>query len=311
MLNKPYFAELFSKLHKVLFFLLLCFSIPYSHFIFLHLTFKYFATSLAFCLQKQKIKRGSDIKIMRKERKRKEHRSGTKFVVSVKNAKEAEILIRNAKSFVDIIDVKNPEESTLGASYPWVIEEVKRVIKGKASLAISIGDLDFKPGFAGLKAYAAALFNPDFITASFFRIKSSDEIRLLEESIKKAVSLVNRKTKIIAACYADYERADAVDFLSVVKSVRHANYMLLDTYIKDGKNLFDFASEDELSKLKNLCKKRKIKLIIAGSLREKHLDRALSIGSDYIGFRGILCEEGEITERKVRKVFGLIESMSF
>lgn len=236
---------------------------------------------------------------MQKEKK-------TKFVVSVKNAEEAKAVIENSEGLVDVIDVKNPEESTLGAAYPWVAEEVKEVVKGRAKTAISIGDLDSRQGFASLKAYAAAALGFDFITASFFRIKTREQVAILEEKIKEAIALANKKTKIIAACYADYERANAIDFFSVASSVKHASMILLDTYIKDGKNLFDFASEDELLKLKNLCKKRKIKLIIAGSLREKHLERALSIGSDYIGFRGILCEGKDISGKKVKEVFELI-----
>ena len=54
---------------------------------------------------------------------------------------------------VDVMDVKNTSEGSLGAQSPWIIEEIADLARrhGKSSSA-AIGDLSFLPGAASLAA---------------------------------------------------------------------------------------------------------------------------------------------------------------
>jgi hypothetical protein len=69
-----------------------------------------------------------------------------KILISVKDRAEAEAVLDTGG--VDFLDIKNPEEGTLGASKPWIIEEISEIPHGKTKIAASIGDLDYRPGSA-------------------------------------------------------------------------------------------------------------------------------------------------------------------
>src|SRR5438094_978171 len=77
---------------------------------------------------------------------------------------------------VDIIDVKNVNEGSLGAQFPWHIRQIveltgPRGIKTSATL----GDLPFKPGTAALAAYGATLTGVTYIKAGLYGVKTSVE----------------------------------------------------------------------------------------------------------------------------------------
>ena len=95
-------------------------------------------------------------------------------MISIKDIDEAIAVIEGGG--VDILDVKNPEEGTLGANHPWVIEEIKEILPEDIELGASIGDLDYKPGTASLAALGAAACNVDYITASMYGVKTSKEV---------------------------------------------------------------------------------------------------------------------------------------
>jgi len=229
-----------------------------------------------------------------------------KILISVKDKKEASAVIKGSSGGVELIDIKNPEEGTLGANYPWVIQEIKKVVPKSMKIAASIGDLDFKPGFASLAAYGASFLGLDYITASIFNVKNENEVEEIESSIFKSMRLNNEKTELIIAGYADYGRIETVNPFDFIGRLRFASMVMLDTAIKDGKNIFSFFSKQELLEFKQKCRKKNMKFILAGSLREADLKDAVKISPDYLGFRGIVCGNGEVKEKKVRKLVEML-----
>ncbi len=220
------------------------------------------------------------------------------ILISIKDAKEAKELAQ-AKG-VDIIDIKNPLEGTLGANYPWVIEDIKPHLPNNAVTAASIGDLDFKPGSASLAAHGAATLNVNYITASMYRFSSKMEIEITIKSLLK--TLEEFSTGLIVAAYADYERCGSPDPLNVLSASGNADYFMLDTAIKDGKNILNFLKPVKLIKFKEQAHRQGIKLIIAGSIRYPQLEEIKKIKADVIGFRGIVCQEGEVKAQLVEKL---------
>ena len=67
--------------------------------------------------------------------------------------------------------------------------------------------------------------------------------------------------------------------------------ILIDTAIKDGSNLFDNMSFDELAEFVGRCREDKIMCALAGSIKEKHLDDLAKLDPDLIGVRGALCTD--------------------
>src|SRR5690348_16418334 len=52
-----------------------------------------------------------------------------------------------AEGGADIIDVKHVREGSLGASFPWIIREVVRSLRGRdVTFSATLVDLPFKPG---------------------------------------------------------------------------------------------------------------------------------------------------------------------
>ena len=75
-----------------------------------------------------------------------------RLLVSVTDADEARLA---ADAGVDIVDVKNPAEGSLGAPAPGVIERVREVVPPEHPVSAAIGDLPNLPGTAALAALGA------------------------------------------------------------------------------------------------------------------------------------------------------------
>jgi hypothetical protein len=218
-------------------------------------------------------------------------------MISIKDRKEAEEVM--AAGGVDILDVKNPAEGTLGANTPDVIKEVMDLVPGDVVIAASIGDLDFKPGTASLAAYGVASLGVDYVTASMFAVKQAEEVGVMADRLRRAVDEYDSGCGLIVSGYADAGRIGAASPFDFVDSLGGADILMVDTAIKDGKNILDFATVEELIELKDRAHDSGLKLILAGSIRIPHLKEAVRAGPDILGFRGAVCQDGEAKREKV------------
>ena len=75
--------------------------------------------------------------------------------------------------------------------------------------------------------------------------------------------------------------------------------VLLDTFIKDGSNLFDNISVNELCQLVGFCHKSGIKCALAGSIKLGDLDKLVKISPDFIGVRGAICSDQKNRESSI------------
>ena len=75
-----------------------------------------------------------------------------RLLVSVTTAQEAELAVAGG---VDVVDVKNPAEGSLGAPAPAVIEAVRAVVPPGSPVSAAIGDMPHLPGTAALAALGA------------------------------------------------------------------------------------------------------------------------------------------------------------
>src|SRR5689334_5902222 len=81
-----------------------------------------------------------------------------------------------AEGGADIIDVKNVREGSLGASFPWIIREVVRSLRGRdVTFSATLGDLPFKPGTASLAALGAAVSGARYIKAGLHGVRGHGE----------------------------------------------------------------------------------------------------------------------------------------
>jgi (5-formylfuran-3-yl)methyl phosphate synthase len=76
-----------------------------------------------------------------------------RLLVSVVDEAEAALAVAGG---VDVVDVKNPAEGSLGAPAPGVVARVRDVLPAGLPLSVAIGDLPALPGTAALAALGAA-----------------------------------------------------------------------------------------------------------------------------------------------------------
>src|SRR5512143_3204884 len=103
-----------------------------------------------------------------------------KLLVSPVNVAEAKVCKLGG---ADIIDVKNPKEGSLGANFPWMIQDVKKVA-GSVSVSATIGDFNYKPGTASRAALGAAGAGAEYIKVGL------DDIKTKEQALDMLVNIV-------------------------------------------------------------------------------------------------------------------------
>ena len=220
-------------------------------------------------------------------------RERIRLLVSPKSIEEAKIVVQ--QKGVDYIDCKNPLEGSLGANFPWIIKEMKSLIHPNSSqlLSATIGDFPNLPGSASLAALGAAVSGADVIKIGLKESTTEDDCVYLMKCVVKAVKNYNENIKVVVAGYADKIRMKtSPDFLLLpnIAAKSGADIVMLDTFIKDGKGLFDFLSVEQLKFFKNKAKKLNLEVALAGYLMKESLPMIKEIMPDIIGVRSIVCE---------------------
>ena len=180
-----------------------------------------------------------------------------KLLVSPKTLEEAKVVVKYEE--VDFIDCKNPSEGSLGANFPWIIKQMKNLIQfsGSQILSATIGDFPNLPGTAALAALGAAVAGADIIKIGLKGPTTENECIFLMNKVVKAVKDYKKNIKVVAAGYADKIRMESSpDFLSLpfIAAKSGADIVMLDTYVKDGKGLFDFLTVDQLKLFRDKAK---------------------------------------------------------
>ncbi len=94
------------------------------------------------------------------------------------------------------------------------------------------------------------------------------------------------------ALYADWQRAQSLPPRQVVRLAEDiaAPYLLVDTWCKDGRGLFDWMSVAELQDLQFEAARFGAGLVVAGSLRQSDWPALEQLMNVTIGVRGAVCE---------------------
>jgi (5-formylfuran-3-yl)methyl phosphate synthase len=213
-----------------------------------------------------------------------------RLLVSVTDAHEARVAV---EAGVDIIDVKNPVEGSLGAPVPGVISRVRSVVPVGSPVSAAIGDLPRLPGTAALAALGAARSGAAYVKVGLWGPSTADEAVEVLRAVRDAV---DGEAAVIAAAYADAERVPGGPLPpgAVVAAARRANVpgCLLDTAVKDGRGLFEWLGRDELAALVAEAHDAGLEMALAGALRAEDLSAVRATGADIAGVRAAACREG-------------------
>ncbi|MFQ5974831.1 MAG: (5-formylfuran-3-yl)methyl phosphate synthase [Candidatus Hydrothermarchaeales archaeon] len=227
-----------------------------------------------------------------------------KLLVSPIDAEEVKEAIEGG---ADIIDIKNPKEGSLGANFPWMIEEVSSLMPGNVELSATLGDLDFKPGTASLAAYGLASLGVDYVKAGLYGIVTENQAKEIAMAIKKSIEGFD--SNLVLAGYADFQRINAISPLKLpeIGSEVGAKVVMIDTAVKNGNSLLGHMDVSVLQEFVDLAHDCGLKAALAGSLGLEEIEMLTGIGVDIIGVRGAACSDndrvnGRISGEKVRRL---------
>lgn len=216
-----------------------------------------------------------------------------------------------------IVDIKNVEEGSLGAHFPWVIRGIIAALDGRnMTFSATLGDLSYKPGTAALAALGASACGVQYVKAGLYGVRDYGEALEVMSAVVRTCKNENPRTRVVAAGYADYRRFGGIDTQTVVQ-VAHdsgADLVMVDTSIKDGKTLFDAMSMSELEDFIGEAHARGLEVALGGSVRFDHLDDLKRLGPDVVGVRGCVCAANDRTTKiqaaRVRALADALETLA-
>lgn len=213
------------------------------------------------------------------------------LLVSIQNVHEARLALAAG---IPWIDLKNPSFGSLGRpALPTAVavaQELTSNATKRCQISVAIGELqavdmlaarDLMRLFPIAKVGLAGLGSSD----------SSDRSALerLAELQGHAVS----PGQVVLAIYADHQRAVAPSPARTLKLAERigSRYVLIDTYLKDGRGVFHWSTPCEIIKLRERAAAFGAELVVAGSLKTDDWPRLAQLGSVIIGVRGAACEQ--------------------
>ena len=193
-----------------------------------------------------------------------------RLLVSVIDAAEARLAVAGG---VDIVDVKNPAEGSLGAPAPGVIAQVRDVLPAELPLSAALGDLPCLPGTAALAALGAARSGAAYVKLGLWGVvqRTEDAVAVL----RAARDAVDGDAAVVAVAYADAARVPGGRWRRRSSSRRRGDAgvsgCLIDTAIKDGRGLLSWLAADALAELVAEAHDAGLEIALAGELRAEDL----------------------------------------
>lgn len=224
----------------------------------------------------------------------------TKLLVSAVNLAEAAEAVRGS---ADILDLKNPQEGSLGAAHPKLISEVCDKFGQILPVSAAIGDFPHLPNSATLAALCAAQMGAHYIKVGLLGSHTEQQAFDLLVSIKDALDWRKSKAKLIAAAYADYRAIGTLDPRLLPKIAKRAKAAgcMIDTLTKRGQCLFDYIDGNGLKEFIEECRRYGLLSALAGSVKPCHIGLLRTLGPDIVGVRGAVCANGVRTGSIDRK----------
>jgi (5-formylfuran-3-yl)methyl phosphate synthase len=216
-----------------------------------------------------------------------------KLLVSVIDAAEARLAVAGG---VDVVDVKNPAEGSLGAPAPSVIARVRDALPAGLPLSAALGDLPCLPGTAALAAVGAVRSGAAYVKLGLYGASVAEDAVAVLRAVRDAV---DGAADVVAVAYADAARVASRPLppSELVATARRAGLSgcLVDTAIKDGSGLLQWLDPAALADLVADAHAAGLEIALAGELRAEDLPAVRATGADIAGVRSAACHGGRRT----------------
>jgi uncharacterized protein (UPF0264 family) len=207
-----------------------------------------------------------------------------RLLVSVVDAGEAQIA---AAAGADVIDVKDPSRGALGEAAPAVVRAVRQATPRHLPVSAALGDGPFIPATVAALAAESAASGAAFVKLGL----RETSLEAAAASLRAVRARLPDSVQLVVAGFADVARAGAPAPLALPELALAvgAQGCLLDTAVKDGRGLFHWLGDAELTAFVAACRVRGLLSALAGSLRADDVVRLAPIGPDLVGVRGAAC----------------------
>jgi (5-formylfuran-3-yl)methyl phosphate synthase len=235
-----------------------------------------------------------------------------RLLVSVRSGAEVAAALAGG---ADIIDAKEPARGSLGVVDPGTLAEIARAVPPGVPLSVALGDLrgsdDVERAIATLGAGGGV--GSAFLKVGFAGVSEKSRVRLAIRGMVGAASTLVGRPPVVAVAYADHHSAATLSptALAEVAVEEGAIGVLLDTWTKDGRALFDWISPSTLKDWVNEVRSRGLVAAVAGSLHAASIPTVLRAEPDIVGIRGAACDGGRsgvVSPSRVRAIRSAINS---
>lgn len=215
-----------------------------------------------------------------------------KLLVSVRSVAEALAALEGG---ADLIDIKEPERGSLGRADDAVMAAIIEAVGRQRPVSAALGEL----------GAPCTSFGPAGLDYIKFGLAGFQGFRWRERLLMyRAIC----PSTLVPAAYADSERANAPPIGEVAGFAAEHGFpvLLIDTHIKDGRNLFEWLDRNVAIELRSMLRERGCRLALAGSLGESDLGAIAAIQPDWLAVRGAVCagddRQGQIDVERVRRL---------
>lgn len=212
--------------------------------------------------------------------------SPPKLLVSVRSPEEAHAAL---KAGADLIDVKEPGRGPLAPAEAEVVGTVLTIVDGKVPVSAALGE--WTPNALVESHWHLQL--P--LTYVKWGLAGYTHTPGWGEDLLDMRRQMKRGPEVVAVAYADHTRAKSVPPAEVAKFAKRYKYkaFLLDTYVKDKKNLLSFLDADEIGELVETLRDGGVAVAIGGSLKLEDLKKLKGVRPDWFAVRGAVCVGGD------------------
>jgi hypothetical protein len=234
-----------------------------------------------------------------------------RLLVSVRSAAEARAAVTGG---ADIVDAKEPTRGSLGPVGPAVLRAILGALPGGIPLSVALGDLrdpaEVASAWALLDGLASGTRDRPaglYVKAGLAGTRDPALARAVLGAVVEAARVGPVRPAVVAVAYADHERAGALprDVVADLAADAGAAGVLLDTWGKDGRDLFAWAGQADLERWLDAARRRGLLTALAGSLTGDGLRAAAGLTPHVVGVRGAACDGGRsglVSEARVREL---------
>lgn len=218
------------------------------------------------------------------------------LLVSVSSVAEARLAMELK---VGWIDLKDPASGALGAPNAEVVGEVGDCLSNWPQRSVALGELKDWPrrNFLSKPALDTHMRFIDAIRGfqvAKFGLAGLKGTNRLSDSLAEASDAIGPSVSLVPVIYGDHETCDAPapDLVLNAALEYGARFILIDTFEKTGKSLFDYVPPQKLADFVQSADALKIQVVLAGSLQSQHLPALWEMGAAAIGIRGAVTGGG-------------------